>query len=454
MTIRAILAAAKPGNEVRSWGGTGEPLGAWSSVRDRAGELSWVLSGKLALMGANAALMLFLARVMELKLYGLLVVAISGQLLLSRFLLQGVDFGMIRLRSLPQLREDSGKIVRAGLSLIFYATGAFALILVALWVMSFWLPLPQWPLWLVGSILAGAVGTALVDYNYCYRLSELQYRAAGLVQSSTGIGRLILTSAAVLLIPDVPQLVFIAYPVASMLSGLGLTAVLVQKHWLRPEPSLIRRLFRFSSWLGVAHVTVILSLYQGTFVLPALGQEAETGIFGLCLMLSMGFFALYNAFGEYVSPRMARLETEKELPGFLARALGSALAIATACIPIVIAMGMLLPRVLPPEFAGMSATFYFVAASMLLLIVQGPLEGACVYLLRPRLVVLGWVLRVFISVLLGVALASRWGALGVAVAQLGASIAALTAFAVFIIVGLRSAASARTAESADYAIRA
>ncbi|MGH9906359.1 MAG: hypothetical protein ACRD8U_12350, partial [Pyrinomonadaceae bacterium] len=87
----------------------------------------------------------------------------------------------------------SGQFVRAGLSVIFYCTTSFAVILIPLWVVSFWLPVPKWPWWLVGSIFAGALGTALVDYNYCYRLSELQYRASSLVQSSTstqlGVGQ-------------------------------------------------------------------------------------------------------------------------------------------------------------------------------------------------------------------------------------------------------------------------
>lgn len=443
MTTPVIGATAKPASETHSSVGAGEPLKALSNARDHVWPLTWVLTGKLTLMGSNAALMLLLTYVMELTLYGVFVAAISGQLLLSRLLLLGVDSGMIRLRGLPELREQSGQIVRAGLSVIFYGSGVFALILAVLWVISFWVPVA---LWLAGSIFAGALGSALVDYSYCYRLSELQYRAAGQVQSGTGIGRLLLTGAAILLIPEAPRLVFLVYPAVSLVSGLGLTVALTRKNRLRPDPGLIRRLLRFSLWLGAANVTGILGLYVCTFLLVALGLEAENGIFGLCLTLSMGFFAICNAYGEYISPRMARLVTVEELRHFLPRALGLALAIVAACVPIVIAVGVTLPRILPPEFAGISPTFYLLAASMLLLIVQSPFQNACVQQLRPHLVVIGWMLRVLIAGLICVALAGRWGAFGAAVAQLGASILALVAFAVFAIVGLRSAAAARIGE--------
>jgi O-antigen/teichoic acid export membrane protein len=406
----------------------GAPVLWWSNAR----KLTWVLSGKLALMSANAALMLLLAKHLDLKLYGLLVAAISSQLLLSRLLILGLDGGMIRLRTVPELHQQSQKVVQMGLLVVFYAIGAFALILLIIALTSLWTAVPHWPLWLVSAIFAGAVGTALVDYNYSYRLSELEYRAAGLIQSGIGIVRFALTAAVVLLFPAYPLLVFFAYPAASLLSGVGLTVAMLREGWLRPDYALMRRLLRFSFWLGAANMTIILSLYQGTFLLILLGQEAETGIFGLCLTFSLGFFTLYNAYGEYLLPRMARLKTPKELQRFLARALGGGLVIAITCVPVVMAMGMILPKLLRPELQAMSATFYLLAVSMLLLIVQGPLECTCIYLLRPDLMVLGWMLRVLCAVLLGVALANRWGAMGAAVAQLGAAVAALVVFVAFV----------------------
>jgi len=409
-----------------------------SSVRHRARELSWVVSGKLTLMGANAVLMLLLAQIMELKLYGVLVTVISGQLLLSNFLLLGINAGMIRLRTLPDLRERSDEVVRAGLSVILYATAGAALIFLVIWFISFWVPMLRWPLWVVGPIFVGAVGTALVDYNYSYRLSELKYRAAGLLQSGTGIARLIFTVGTAMLLPAHPIFVFLAYPAMSLLSGSIATVSIPRESWLRSDFAVLKRLLRFSLWIGASNATIILSLYLGTFVLMLLRQEAETGVFGLCLTLSLGFFALYNAFGEYLLPRITQLDKPSELPKFLARSLAGALVIVVSCLPLILAIGIIAPQLLKPELHSMSSTFYLLAASMLVLIMQGSLECACIYLLRPHLMLIGWLARVLCALIVGLTLAPQSGALGMAAAQLIAAVMTLFLFAVFVVFTIRA----------------
>src|SRR5687767_7369982 len=92
------------------WAAMGGPFDLWSRVSKVGGELSWVLTGKLALMGANAAVMLFLAKRLELNTYGLLVLTISGQLLISRLVILGADAGMVRLTALPELRSRAQEV--------------------------------------------------------------------------------------------------------------------------------------------------------------------------------------------------------------------------------------------------------------------------------------------------------------------------------------------------------
>lgn len=446
---KPVTAAPATGvDKVLGWIVAVGPVSALSSIRGRAGELGWVFAGKLALIGANAVLMFLLAEVMQLELYGVLVAAISGQLVLSRLLLLGVDFGMIRLRTLH--KNESDQVVRAGLKVIYHAAAVVGVIVIGIGLVSFW-----WssvPFWLLSSIYLGAVGTALVDYSYCYQLSEHQFRNAGLVQSGTGLARLILSAAAVLLVPSVPYLVFVVYPATSLISGSVLAASLARKYQPKSKSTGVWPLLRFSLWLGAANFAALTSLYLGTFVLLAFSLEEENGILGLCLALSMGFFAVYNAFGEYVSARIARLESAKEIPGFVATWLGVGLALAVACIPIALGMGVIIPRFLPPGFATMAKPLYLLSASMLILLIQSPLQSACVYLLRPHLVVFGWVIRVLVAAVLTVALARGWGALGAATAQLFASLASWIAFAVFVIVGIRSGTAARASDLNEGAV--
>lgn len=421
----------------------GESYGLWSQARSRAGELSWVLSGKLGLMGANAALMLFLAHRLELKTYGLLVMAISAQLLISRLLMMGVDAGMIRLRGIPELHPRSAEVVTAGLVVMLYTTGALLLISVLATPVLLHFDMPGWVL---ASIVAGAIGTSLVDYGYSFRLAHHQYALAALAQGGTAIWRLGLTALVAILLPAYP-LVFIAYHGASLLSGMAQTAVLTKGTRAWPERGLVRRLLRYSLWQGKANVIVIFSLYQGTFLLMLLRQQAATGIFGLALTLSLGFFAIYNAYFEYLLARIGSVEDIKALPQFMRRAFGGSLVLTLACAPAIFAIAVLVPWLLRPQMSQVVPIFCYLAASMALLILQAPLEAACHYFLRPRLVSFGWLMRAVLIGIAGLILAPKFGAIGAAIAQLIGSALALVALASIVAGVLRSARAAAQPES-------
>lgn len=124
-------------------------------------ELLWILVGKFGLMGANAALMFLLAERLALETYGLLVTVISAQLLLSRVLMLGVDTGMIRMRTIPELRRHAQAVVQAGLVVMGLTAATVALgVLVAawLWPASATLRLPPWALAAVVGRLATQPG--------------------------------------------------------------------------------------------------------------------------------------------------------------------------------------------------------------------------------------------------------------------------------------------------------
>jgi O-antigen/teichoic acid export membrane protein len=394
------------------------------------------------MMGANAALMLLLAGRLELKLYGLLMTSISGQLLLSRALMLGVDRGVIRLRTLPELRHQTRELFNAGLAVIWRMSAlsvVAALAVAAAWSFS---TASHWPHLVIASVVAGAIGTALVDYGYSVYLSHVQYRAAALSQSATALGRLAIAGLTVLIWPQHPLLVFLAYPGASFASGLAQVAMILPPKSggePRPDRALKRRLLQFSVWQGATNFIGLFSLYQGIFLLTWLGDEAAAGVFGLGLALSMGFFAVYIAYAEYLLPRIARVKSLNALPSFLARAFGGALGLALGGIPIAAAIGAIVTRMLNPELHDVTPIFYCLSASMLLLVCQSPLEAACHYLLRPQLGMFSWTLRVIYVGGLALMLVPSRGAWGAAVAQLVGTTLALLSLAVLVMSAMRSA---------------
>lgn len=424
----------------RLWAAVGGPIGLWTTLSRGGVDLSWVLGGRFALMGANAAVMLFLAERLELKTYGLLVITISGQLLISRLLLLGVDTGMIRLITLPELRTREPDVVTAGL--VFIICSSIVLLSVSLLFVPLLAPFGI-PDWVVICIVIGSIGTTFVDYGYGFRLAHQQYPLAALAQGGTALLRLVLTSIAVVSLSADPVAVFLAYHGASLCSGLLQGIIIAATNWRRPDKSLIQRLLRYSFWLGKANVIVIFTLYQGTFILMFLKEQAETGIFGLALTLSLGFFAIYNAYGDYLLARIRSVENIRGIPRFLKQSLLAGLVLILACVPVVFALAKFLPWFLGPEWLEAVPVFVYLTASMLLLIIRAPLEAVCHYLMKPHLVMVGWLLRAIFITAAGLALAPSLKATGVAIGQLLGAVLGL------LLLGYVVASILRTALATD-----
>lgn len=419
----------------RLWAAVGGPIGLWTTLSKGGVDLSWVLGGKFALMSANAAVMLLLAERLDLQTYGLLVITISGQLLISRLLLLGVDVGMIRLIAIPELRAREREVVTAGL--VFVICTSLALLVVSLlsWPL---LALYGLPGWVVLCIVVGSIGTTFVDYGYGFRLAHQQYPLAALAQGGTAVLRLVLTVIAVVSFAVHPVAVFMAYHGASLCSGLFQAIIIMGTNWRRPDKSLIQRLLRYSLWLGQANVVVIFSLYQGTFILMLLKEQAETGIFGLALTLSLGFFAIYNAYGDYLLARIRSVEDIRGIPRFVKQSLFAGLVLILACVPVVFALAKLLPWFLGPEWLEVVPVFAYLAASMLLLILAAPLEAACHYIIKPYLVTVGWLVRAILISVVGLMLAPALKATGVAIGQMVGAALSLLVLSFIVASALRS----------------
>lgn len=438
MIIPATTASAQPADRARKSPIAEGSGSAWTIV-DRARELGWVLSGKFSLLGGNAVLMLFLAHRLDLDTYGLLVLTIGLQLLFSRLLMLGVEVGMIRLSRTTELSSRSNQVITSGLVVILSATAIFILASLVAAAGLTWFGIP---VWILVCIVTGAIGTSLVDYVYSVRLVRHEYPSAAFAQGGTSIWRLGLTALVSVLSPASPLVVFIAYHGASLLSGLAQTLVLrdLGRPW--PERALVRRLVRYSLWQGKTNVLVIFSLYQGTFLLMLLGQQAATGIFGLGLTLSLGFLAIYNAFFEYLLARIGSVTNVQNLPFFLTRAFGASLVLVAACVPVVIGIAVLVPWLLRPELSEVVPIFYYLAGSTILLIFQAPLEVASHYLMRPQLISIVWLMRAVFIAVPGLILAPTMGVIGAAIAQLIGSTIALFVLAAAVYRAFKLAAEA------------
>jgi hypothetical protein len=442
-------------------------------MRRSAAGFTWLFAGKLAQLGANAATLVLLAYRLRLSDYGLFVTLIGAQLLLSRGVLVGMDGGLLRLSTLPEWRDRPQAVVQAGLVILLATSSTIVVgVLIAVWVLTTAGSL-RWPAWELAGVAAGAIGVALVDYGSSYRLTRLEFRGAAVLQGGTAVVRLSLTAIALWRTSQQPCLVFLAYAGTSLFMGLSqavvvaresatvagikvLSAVRRQLSSTPQDPSsrmakaprprsvlarygrylpvrlpvervLVQRLIGYSIWKGGTDFVMVFALNQGLFLLMLLGQKASAGLFGLGLTLSLGFLGVYQAFGEYLVPWIVRLASPERLPRFLARAFGAALAVAMACVPLLLAVGWAATWVLRADLRAAVSIFYWLAVSMLLLILEWPLAAACYYLVRPQLVTLGLTLRVLFTGALGLVLVPAGGAASAAVAQLVGTALGITA---------------------------
>ena len=288
----------------------------WRSLRLHSIALGWVSAGKLMLLTGNAVLIVFLSQRLSLDTYGIFVAVVGAQLLLSRVLMLGVDAGMIRLKTVGELRVRAQELERAGFLFIGRSSALLLMASLLLGPIVFHYASPKWSFGLVLAVALGAIGQALVDYVYSYHLSHLAYRKAALVQGGTALARLVLTATASFLIPQSPLPVFLSYTGVVFVVGVWLALAIWWRSGAAQESGILGTLLSYSVWQGGVNIAGAFSLHQGTFLLVYLGYKSAAGIFGMGLTMSLGFFAVYMGVSGFVFSRIVRLGSLDRLPGF------------------------------------------------------------------------------------------------------------------------------------------
>jgi len=409
------------------------------TIRRRSRDLAWTLFGKFAMTGANSALMLFLGWFMNIEAYGLFATAVGVQLLVSRMVMLGVDQGMIRLYTVEDLRDRPERVVQAGLR----SMGLLSIPVVLLGGAALLVGVQDWPWFSLAAVIMGSVGLAMFDYAVCTRLARLRYRRAALVQASMPAVRLILTVGAFWIAPERPAAVFLVYAASVLLFGLTLSLRTAQqaagRTEDRPDRKLLFRLISYSKWPGLCDVAMMACLQQGLFLLSYLDREADRGVYGFALTLSMGFFAIFLAYYQTILPRAARLDRIEELPPFVLKCVLAALLLVFGCVILTVLIGMFLPGFMEykPELRGFAAPFYGLAAFMMLLIMEAPLTVACQYLLLPQLALVGMTVRIGLVAYFGFRLAPQYGAAGAGAAQAAGAATSLLLYAALVALAVR-----------------
>lgn len=413
----------------------------WSGVRDVAGQASWLAAGKGTLIAVNIVLQVFLAQRLPLDSYGILITLIGAQIFLSRVLLAGSNTGMIRLRTTPEFRSRPQDVVVAGLGVVLVnSVLLIGLGLLLRPLVTHWL---RWPGWALDSLVGGSIGMALVDYAYAHHLARLQYRGAALSQALPALLRLALTVGAAFASGGDRRAIFFAYAGSTLLGGAVQVPSLLKGKWGIANAG---RLLRYSLYCAGTDILATLSYQEGTFLVSLAGFAAGAGTYGFALTISLGVSVLYSATIDYLLPRAARVEDFRHLAPFTRRTAAVTSALALICAAGMPVVGWLVHRFFQPHLWPSVPIFYVLGGSMLLLILQTPLEMACQYMLRADLIVASWLVRVLAIGGLGFALLSgsneSQAAWRMATAQLAGGVCSLVVLGVLTWIAWRRFAHA------------
>lgn len=375
-----------------------------------AASVAALFTGRAALLAGNGILFLWLAFRLDPGAYGRVFAGVGSQLLFSRLLLLGSETGMIRLSADPGasvLKWRIAALAIVGIMTLATCIAGAGLSLTAAVSLS-----------TVMVIIAGALGAALVDLEYSDRVARLNSGGAARFITTVAVTRLAIVCAVAEVAVATPAVILGSYAAPGLLAG-GVGAFrALQKH-TGSSFATVLRLARYSLPQGFANFAALLSFYQGAFFLTAAGLSVAADEFSFALTLSMGAFAMFQAYSEHLLPRAARAGDLKSLRGFLLRSLAGAAAIVAAAAPAMILAGWLAYALTKRDFAPL--VYYPLLGSMLALILQTPFHAAAHYFLKPQIILAAWIVRV--------------AGMGAAVAALKANTAAAVAFAQCVAAG-------------------
>lgn len=385
-----------------------------SRARHGAGGLAWMLFGRLSMTAANAALMLLAALVfMDEESFGTFAACVAAQVALSRGVLLGLDQGVVRLHTAAQDRTEP---VRAAVSI----SGGIGLLVLLLGLLV--APLEPWgvPWTLILSVTIGAVGSAWFDLGCAVVLARLRYRAAGLLTASMPAVRLCATVSACIVTPNNSVLPSLAFGGATFAAGVILITAVVRRFGWHAGREMFWRELHYTKWIGMSDAAMVLSTSLGLFLLKAKGLHADAGRFAFGLNLAQGFMAIFVAFYQSLLPRAARLGSLDSVPAFLRQGfrMATRLALATGILGGLLALS--LPYALAsfrPELAEFAPGFLGLCAFAIVLMFEAPLGVTCQYLLRPRLQLLGLLVRCVTVGAIGLWLLPSHGDVGAGLAQ-------------------------------------
>jgi O-antigen/teichoic acid export membrane protein len=197
------------------------------------------------------------------------------------------------------------------------------------------------------------------------------------------------------------------------------------------------RLWRFSRWIAVAAIASTIFLSLDVLLLGHFRPAAEVGLYGAALALLAKFEVVQNAILTSSFPEACRQRSRADLRAYLTATLRLT---GLASIGFLLALpfsGLLLVGLYGGAYAGAVLPFAILLVGLMVGLNAQPAAFILYPLGRPRWIAAGDVLQLVVFAALGLFMAPRYGAVGMAIAVLLRQLLGAGLTAVFVTRSLR-----------------
>ena len=197
------------------------------------------------------------------------------------------------------------------------------------------------------------------------------------------------------------------------------------------------RLWRFSRWIAVAAAASTIFLSLDVLLLGHFRPAAEVGLYGAALALLAKFEVVQNAILTSSFPEACRQRSRAELRAYVTRTLRLTGVASIGFLLILPFSGLLVAGLYGQAYAGTALPFAILLVGLAVGLNAQPAAFILYPLGRPRWIAGGDVLQLIVFAALGLSLAPRYGAVGIAIAVLLRQLFGAGLTAVFVTRSLR-----------------
>ncbi len=283
----------------------------------------------------------------------------------------------------------------------------------------------------LGLLVLGLLGMTCYEFFFLMASARLKFRTMAMMQVMLSTTRLAALSACFLFAHSFEiSMIFSVYMASywiplilqvPVLRGMfhdltGLTKPLARLFSM----DISKKLLRYGSWVSMANILASMNQHLGALLLLQWGREREAGIFGLALMCSAFVVVFLSAIQQYLLPYACRLEHRENMGRFYRSSLKVSIPVIVLTGSVVSVGYFIFPIWLGEKGAVVFPVFALICLSHFIAALFRPLHNLFHFLKKPYLISADLFVRLAVLLPITFWLIPRWGALGMAAAQLGA----------------------------------